>query len=208
MNITAIEILRKDDRFRYQLLSRMKSDCDYYLGCGNRCRKHLWADSEEEQIALMKTLWRSFPEKPEWLSWEKILEYERKMCPTPEETEKQEIVSLPDASTCTMDEVLRAYGELSVLLYRLIRERADTNTSLNGGASACVNLPGIQTAAQTRLPQLHSFWLRTFECPECGIRITAPKGQSAALPNEHLKRLYCPRCKTEREFIRILMEIA
>lgn len=75
------EILKSDDRFRYQLLSRMKSDCDYYLGNGNRCAKHLWGEDEVKHIAYMKALWNSFGtnDKPEWLTFEQILEYEQKI---------------------------------------------------------------------------------------------------------------------------------
>lgn len=75
-------ILKSEDSYRYQLLSRLKSDCDYYLNYGNRNPNTLWAEGEEEQIATMKVLWNSFPDedKPEWLTWEEILEYEKKMC--------------------------------------------------------------------------------------------------------------------------------
>lgn len=69
-------------RFQYQLLGRMKSDCDYYLGYGNRNPGRLWANNETEHIKTMKSMWLSFSEeeKPEWLTWEQILEYEKEMC--------------------------------------------------------------------------------------------------------------------------------
>lgn len=75
------DILSHDARFRYQLLSRMQGDCDYYLGYGNRYAGHLWAGNEKDQIEAMKELWNSFPQnaKPEWLSMDDIREYERKM---------------------------------------------------------------------------------------------------------------------------------
>lgn len=75
------DVLNHDDKFRYMLLSRMKSDCDYYLGNGNRYNKHLWAGDEVKQIAYMKALWNSFGEndKPEWLSYEQLLDYEKKI---------------------------------------------------------------------------------------------------------------------------------
>lgn len=74
-------ILQSDDKFRYQLLSRLQMDCNYYLGYGNRNKKALWAESEEKQIEAMKELWNSFAddEKPEWLTWEDILNYEGEM---------------------------------------------------------------------------------------------------------------------------------
>jgi len=70
-------VLSHDEKFRYQLLSRMKYDCEYYLGNGNRHSKHLWAGNEKEQIEAMKAIWNSFPKegKPEWLTWEQIEKY-------------------------------------------------------------------------------------------------------------------------------------
>lgn len=41
----------------YRLLSRLKADCDYYLGAGGRAEKHLWAGSVEAQIAKMRELY-------------------------------------------------------------------------------------------------------------------------------------------------------
>ena len=71
-----------EPKFRYMMLSRMKSDCDYYLGYGNRSTNHLWAGDEKAQLENMKALWNSFPEedKPEWLTWEELIEYEKQMC--------------------------------------------------------------------------------------------------------------------------------
>lgn len=69
---------------RDMLLDRMRLDCEYYLGDGDRESKYLWEGDESEQIELMKKLWDSFPEdgKPEWLTMEKILSYEERMlCP-------------------------------------------------------------------------------------------------------------------------------
>ena len=70
-----------EPRFRYMMLSRLKSDCDYYLGYGNHATHQLWAGDVEYHIANMKALWNSFPEedKPEWLTWDELLEYERRM---------------------------------------------------------------------------------------------------------------------------------
>lgn len=70
-----------EPKFRYMMLSRMKSDCDYYLEYGNRNAMQLWACDEKKQIENMKALWNSFPEedKPEWLTWDELLEYEKEM---------------------------------------------------------------------------------------------------------------------------------
>lgn len=79
------DILNSGSSFRYQLLSRMKMDCDYYLGNGQGSNKHLWAGNVDDQIKAMKALWNSFPEdkKPEWLSMEEIESYEAKMSNAP-----------------------------------------------------------------------------------------------------------------------------
>ena len=70
-----------DDRFRYMLLDRMRSDCDYFLGNGQIYGNHLWAENVTDQIGYMKALWNSFPEdgKPEWLTMEQILNYAKQM---------------------------------------------------------------------------------------------------------------------------------
>lgn len=71
---------KKDLKFRYMLLDRLRQDCDYYLknkGSAN-C---LWANTEQEQIHTMIDIWNSFPEegKPEWLTMEQIKEFAKKM---------------------------------------------------------------------------------------------------------------------------------
>lgn len=69
----------ESDKFNYMMLSRLQSDCDYYLGFGNRNPKVLWAGNEEDHIAEMKKIYNELPEKPEWLTMEQIEDYESKM---------------------------------------------------------------------------------------------------------------------------------
>ena len=69
----------ESDKFNYMMLSRLQSDCDYYLGFGNRNPKVLWAGNEEDHIAEMKKIYNKLPEKPEWLTMEQIEDYESKM---------------------------------------------------------------------------------------------------------------------------------
>lgn len=78
---TIEEILQRDATFRYQLLSRLKLDCNYYLGYGNRFPKCLWFGNEELQIELMIELHNSFgeDEKPMWLTMEQIKAYSAQM---------------------------------------------------------------------------------------------------------------------------------
>lgn len=75
-------IFTRDDTFRYMLLNRIQCNCEFYLGYGYRNPHCLWAENEMEQIVIMKRLWNSFSEdgKPEWLTWEQILEFEKEMC--------------------------------------------------------------------------------------------------------------------------------
>ncbi|EML6324808.1 hypothetical protein QCQ60_005137 [Bacillus cereus] len=75
------DILKSNEKFRYQMLSRLQMDCNYYLGYGNRGKNALWTKDEREQIELMKELWKSFKSngKPEWLTWDDITNYETEM---------------------------------------------------------------------------------------------------------------------------------
>ena len=77
--------------FEYQLLDRLKSDCEYVLaeyrrsetqGDSSRegrklAQKFLWANNAKDQIAKMKELYRKLKVKPEWITLEDIAEYER-----------------------------------------------------------------------------------------------------------------------------------
>lgn len=87
------DILGKGDEFRYQLLDRLKSDCDYYLGNGNRNDKHLWAGNVKDQIQTMKDLYNSFSDdkKPEWISLEDIDNYEKEMSDGLDEADEHDL---------------------------------------------------------------------------------------------------------------------
>lgn len=69
----------KDYGFEYQLLNRLRTDCDYFLGAGNRSEKQLWAGSVQGQIAKMRELYDLLPEKPEWLTLDDISKYAQRM---------------------------------------------------------------------------------------------------------------------------------
>ena len=87
------QLIRKDKFFtqqektvlehnqEYQLLDRLRSDCEYFLGVGNRAEKHLWTGSVRAQIAKMRELYDTLPEKPEWLTKETIDNYAERMAP-------------------------------------------------------------------------------------------------------------------------------
>lgn len=61
------------DNFDYQLLARLKTDCEYYLSTREN---KLWAGSPEEQITKMREIYSALEQKPEWISPEDIDEYE------------------------------------------------------------------------------------------------------------------------------------
>lgn len=65
--------------FQYDLLGRLKTDCEYFLGNGNGYEKHLWAGSVKGQIEKMKTIHDSLKVKPKWLPKRKIKMYETLM---------------------------------------------------------------------------------------------------------------------------------
>jgi hypothetical protein len=122
-------VVRSNDRFRYMLLDRMRSDCDYYLGFGNRNLNHLSSNSVEIHIQRMKDLWNSFPDdkKPEWLTYEQILQYETEMCATNEEYRK-----LQQAT----DEIAKLKLDSRSLIYSVVEVRTDFGYR-------CFLLPGI-----------------------------------------------------------------
>lgn len=80
VNIVNPEKIPTDyQRNEYELLYRLKSDCDYFLGNGNGYEGHLWAHSVDKQIAKMRELYDQLEEKPEWLTSEDIDRYEQEM---------------------------------------------------------------------------------------------------------------------------------
>ena len=64
------------------MLSRMQRDCEYFLGYGNRSVTILSESDPQHHIDRMKELWKELPAdgKPEWLTWEQLLTYEKAMC--------------------------------------------------------------------------------------------------------------------------------
>lgn len=69
----------RKQEYLYQLLDRLRTDCEYYLGNGNHHPQALWAGNEQGQIDKMREIWNQLEEKPEWLTWEDINEYAAKM---------------------------------------------------------------------------------------------------------------------------------
>lgn len=72
-----LETPRTKDKFSFMLLGRLKSDCDYWLGMGNKSDRSLWAGNPFDQIEKMRELWKIT--KPHWLSLKEIENYAEKM---------------------------------------------------------------------------------------------------------------------------------
>lgn len=75
------DYLNETKTFRYQMLDRLKSDCEYFLGMGHRNLKYLHDSNIRSHINLMRKLYHSFDimEKPEWITLDQITEYENRM---------------------------------------------------------------------------------------------------------------------------------
>ena len=63
----------------YQLLDRLKTDCEYFLGEGHRSEKHLWAGNVREHILKMRELYSNLLIKPVWLTESNIDSYAQRM---------------------------------------------------------------------------------------------------------------------------------
>ena len=67
-------------KFEYMMLSRLQMDCNYYKSAADYENAH--CQTAKDLIESMKEHWNKIPEdlKPEWISYEDILEYEKKFC--------------------------------------------------------------------------------------------------------------------------------
>lgn len=119
-----------DSEYQYMLLDRLKTDCEYFLGNGNRNEKHLWAGSVDAQIKEMKKIWNSLKEKPEWLTMEDINNYEKLMKDRKEK--KTEVTERDLSKDLFQDEAnRRIYNRLinlDVYLEQLKRAIENNNT--------------------------------------------------------------------------------
>ena len=57
------ETAPRDYTPEYQLLDRLRMDCEYFLGAGQHSEKHLWAGNRHAQIAKMRELYEMIPDK-------------------------------------------------------------------------------------------------------------------------------------------------
>ena len=67
--------------YKYMLLDRLRADCEYYLGNGNRNAAALWGHSVQSHLESMRVLYESFPEdaRPEWLTADDLEYYALQM---------------------------------------------------------------------------------------------------------------------------------
>lgn len=74
--------------YEYQLLDRLRSDCEYVLNTyygsvavgvkqSRLMEKYLWAGNAKDQISKMRELFSILKEKPEWLTTDDIDKYEQ-----------------------------------------------------------------------------------------------------------------------------------
>jgi len=73
------QIQNRENLFNYQMLGRLKNDCEYFLGYGKRNINTLWGYNIEEHINEMKRIYGELNEKPEWLTMEEVESYKTKM---------------------------------------------------------------------------------------------------------------------------------
>lgn len=75
------EVLDQSNEYKYQMLSRLQCDCQYFLGNGNCHEKHLWANNLDNHILAMKMIYESFDkqDKPVWINNEMIDLYKDQM---------------------------------------------------------------------------------------------------------------------------------
>lgn len=75
----AADLLAADHSRSYMLLSRLVSDCEYFLGFGGANEGDLWARSIDAQVSKMREAYDSLPIEPEWLTREQIDDYGERM---------------------------------------------------------------------------------------------------------------------------------
>ena len=88
--------MNEDASFNYQMLARLKSDCEYVLNTVKNNRKEypnqfinddrqedikhgLWAKDIDEHIDYMLELYDKLQDKPDWITREQILDYKTKL---------------------------------------------------------------------------------------------------------------------------------
>lgn len=133
--------MSKDETFKFQLLGRLKSDCDYFLGEGRGCEKNLWGKTIGEHTATMLELWDALSEKPEWLTKEQILDYKEKMYAQSEK--KSWLIGMggSDADNVFISRFFGTQNEVKQYLVKKIKEyREDTDDIWDHGTECATEV--------------------------------------------------------------------
>lgn len=82
---------KKANEYKYMMLDRLRTDCNYFLGNGNGFLGHLYYKDIDKHIEEMKKIYNSFTEeeKPDWISLEDIENYKEKMSEMIEKSEEE-----------------------------------------------------------------------------------------------------------------------
>lgn len=75
----------------YQMLARLRSDCEYSLNTGEN---KLWARNAQEQIDKMRELYNGLEVKPEWITLKDIDEYEKRFNEVDSEIDKSDDIDI------------------------------------------------------------------------------------------------------------------
>lgn len=143
----------------YRMLGRLKSDCDYYLGHGNRYAGHLYHHNEVLQIKDMIEIWDSLPDdkKPEWLTIDQLEKYSVELTGKTIEEFKNEYMS-DDISEADDDYKASKYFGLKVAenkdeLERGINEILSQYASREMASNQAINY-------MDESPEISKEWLR------------------------------------------------
>ena len=90
----------------YQMLGRLKQDCEYFLGAGAGNEDVLYYKNVTSHCDAMEKLWGSFSEadKPEWISMEQINEYRTRMTEALEIKAENSFAECVDGLAAALDE--------------------------------------------------------------------------------------------------------
>ena len=68
----------ESDTFKYQMLSRLQSDCEYAIKTDHSLH-NLWGKTVAAHIAYMRKLYNELSVKPEWITPADIDSYEKEL---------------------------------------------------------------------------------------------------------------------------------
>ena len=129
-------------------MSRLRSDCEYFLNKGQHEEKHLWAGSVEKQIAKMRELYQLLPEKPEWITEQDIDRYEQQMTGAIPEPDKIEPRYTVTQTTDAFEDPFALWDHQTDEYYRDAYGDIPTFMEESEAAAYLEGLTGVQPARQ------------------------------------------------------------